>query len=164
MPLHSLSKFSPTALVFIDYDGVLQTSALPDFKDFEFLPAFEAILREFPGVGVGISSTHRVGFPLETLRKLYSPDIRHRIIGATPDLVEGRADGGRFKEIEAFRISEGVESLPWLAIDDEGHLFPPDCPSLLLTSRYGGFHEGVQFQLREWLSHHAGAQAPTPLP
>lgn len=138
-------------LIFLDYDGVLQTSALPDFIDFEFLPALERILREFPKVDVVISSTHRYGFPLSTLKKLYSADLQGRVIGATPDLPEGRADGGRYAEIQKYLENTGQQSRPWIAIDDEYHLFPTNCPNLLVTSRYLGFDEATQKELRQRL-------------
>lgn len=147
--------FSPAVLVAIDYDGVLQTSALPDFIDFEFLPRFESVLRDFPTAGVLISSTHRYGFSLDTLRQLYSPDIRPRVIGATPDLAVGRAEGGRYLEIQSFVSNQFSSSLPWIALDDEAHLFPANCSNLLLTNRFWGLTEEIEAKLRDWLLKHS---------
>lgn len=143
--------FVPSCLIFIDYDGVLQTSALPDFIDFEFLPRFEAVLRDFPSAGVVIGSTHRCGFDLATLRRIYSADIQPRVIGANPDLPEGRAQNGRYSESLVFLAEAGLVSTPWIAVDDEVHLYPRDCPNLLPTNKYCGFTEDVEAELRTWL-------------
>jgi hypothetical protein len=139
-------------LLILDYDGVVQTPALPDFRDFEHLPRLEAVLRDFPGVGVIVGSTHRIGVALPYLRSVYSPDIQERVLGATPDLIEGRADGGRYLEIQACLRACNWLGRPWLSLDDEWHLYPGECPELILTSKYGGFDKYAEERLRERLT------------
>jgi hypothetical protein len=138
----------PLVLLFLDYDGVLQTPALPDFIDFEFLPRFERLLREYPQVGVVVTSTHRDGASLRQLQMLYSRDIQPRVIGATPDLIDGRKDGGRYQEILAYLQATGWAAKPWIALDDDAWLYPQGCPQLLLTSKYEGFDDLIEEELR----------------
>lgn len=142
----------PAALIFLDYDGVLQTPRLRDWRDFEFLPAFERVLRDFPTVGVVLTTTHRLGRSLDTLRRVYSEDIRAQIVGATPDLICGDADCGRYEEIQQYLREAGRLDTPWVALDDIARLYPRNCPELILCSPYGGFDEMVEEALRARLT------------
>jgi len=138
-------------LLFLDYDGVLQTPRRAQWREFEFLPQLEAILRDYPGLAVVISSTHRYQKSLETLRLAYSTDIASRVVGATPDLPLGNADGGRFEEIRQWRSANACERIPFIALDDEPRLYPRECEELFLLSPYGGLDDFAAERLRESL-------------
>jgi hypothetical protein len=140
------------ALVFLDYDGVIQTPKRSNWRDFEYLPAFEAVLRDFPEVGVVLTTTHRFGRTLDTLRRPYSEDIRHRIIGGTPDLICGDADGGRYEEILQWLKDGRMQHLPWIALDDVARLYPKECPQLLRCNPYAGFDEFLEEEFRARLN------------
>ena len=139
------------ALIFLDYDGVLQRPKVSNWIDFEFLPEFESVLRDFPHVGVVLSTTHRFGRSLATLRGVYSEDVRFQIVGATPDLICGDADGGRCEEIQQWLKDFDLRHLPWVALDDQPRLFPKDCPQLLRCSPYAGLDEDIVVELRHRL-------------
>lgn len=138
-------------LLFVDYDGVVQRPAIGEFSDFEFLPQLEQVLRDYPNIGMVPSTTHREDASLAQMRMLYSPDVQHRIVGTTPVLVEGRADGGRHAEICAFLDSVDWRTRPWLALDDDARLYPKGCPQLIQTWKYGGFDEIIEEMLRSRL-------------
>lgn len=138
-------------LLFLDYDGVLQTPRRAHWREFEFLPQLESILRRYPGLAVVVSSTHRYQKSLESLRLAYSADVAARVVGATPDLPLGNADGGRFEEIRQWRCANACEQVPFLALDDEPRRYPRECKELFLLSPYGGLDDFAAERLREAL-------------
>lgn len=142
----------PAVLIFLDYDGVLQTPKLRDWREFEFLPAFERVLRDFPKVGVVLTTTHRLGRSLDMLRRVYSEDVRAQIVGATPDLICGDDDEGRYEEVQQWLRESGRPNVPWVALDDIKRLYPKGCPELILCSPYGGFDEMIEDALRARLT------------
>jgi len=152
-----------SALIFLDYDGVLQTPKLSYWREFEYLPALESILRDYPDVGIVVSSTHRFGRTPETLRMPYAPDIRPRVLGGTPDLVCGDADGGRFDEIRQWLDDNCAAHMPWVALDDERRRFPDECANLMWVSPYGGFDDFQEEELRERLDGLLAQPAATSL-
>lgn len=140
------------ALIFLDYDGVIQTPKLAFWREFEYLPALENVLRDYREVGVVLTTTHRLGRNIETLRTVYASDVRAQVIGATPDLICGDADGGRYEEICGWLREEGMETTPWIALDDLPRLYPKNCPQLLRCNPYAGFDGVVEKTLRDWLA------------
>lgn len=129
---------SPPVVLFLDFDGVVQTPALDDWQEMEHCEGLRALLASIPELEVVITSTHREGRNLPTLRALLPQDIAPRVVGATPVTALGRADGGRQAEIEAW-LQERAAAATWAAVDDERHLYAPDCPGLVLTNKYVGW-------------------------
>ena len=138
-------------VLFLDFDGVLQTSHLPEYIDMEFAGPLAQWLEKAQDVRVVVTSTHREGRDLRSLRKFVPLALRPYIIDATPVDAEGRAYGGRQRECEDWlRLHPEVTN--WAAIDDEVHLFDEDCGWLIACSRYYALgHEHSAEQLRHWL-------------
>lgn len=145
--------------LFTNFEGVLHTPALDDFIEFEFLPELENVLRDYPQVFVVVMSEVRNSATIHQLREPFSPDIRPRIMGVTPELVTGRArETGRVSEIEAYLKEIGGAHLPWVAIDFDALVYPPEFPRLVLTHRYIGFNEDSAAELRAKLDAIVGPQ------
>lgn len=122
--------------VCLDFDGVLHPESF-DATPFCYLPLFESVLRENPEAGVVLTTPWRMDHDFARLREIFSPDLRHRIVGAAPLLELGLGDGGRFLEISAFFEKNWLEGSPFVIVDDDPRLFPEDCPELLLTDSSG---------------------------
>lgn len=133
-------------ILFLDFDGVLHPRA-PGKRLFSNLARLEAMLREFEFVEVVITSTWREDMPFDKLQELFSPDIRPRIIGATPvmeiEFPAGPA-GSRQEEILSFLEQGNHKNRSWLALDDEERLFRPDCPNLIKCQTQLGFEESAE--------------------
>jgi hypothetical protein len=132
--------------LFLDFDGVLHPLfPRADFTDaenqhFAFVPRLEQLLRAHPHVLVVISSTWRVRRDLDTLREPFSPDIRRRIVGKTPVLVDrsdGRERGHRQKEVERWLAEYAAPGAPWVALDDDDRLYREDAPLVVAHDRVG---------------------------
>jgi len=124
-------------ILFVDFDGVLHPANAPVGADTDFccLPLLEDWLRQYMQVNIVISSSWRELMTIEKLRKLFSEDIRHRVVDVCPNLP-------REKEFEFIRHAEILAWLensqhqgPWLALDDAAHLFPPSCKELIVCQR-----------------------------
>lgn len=141
-------------ILFLDIDGVLHPRA-PGPHLFSNLARLEGVLRDFEFVDVVISSNWREDMSLEQLQALFSPDIRHRIIGATPVIeIEFPAGphGTREAEILWFLEQDGHKGRPWIALDDEEKLFTPDCANLIKCSTLIGLDENAEKTMRELLA------------
>jgi hypothetical protein len=123
--------------VFLDFDGVLRraSSARSRFEK-DCLDAFETAIRSLPDARIVITSTWRLGIPLEQLRSLFSADVAQRIVGATPDLVEDETHA-RYKEIQLYLRKRNAEGESWIAIDDQPEHFPQHAPVLITDSDEG---------------------------
>lgn len=138
---HEVSRATERGpLLFLDFDGVLQTPALEGWLTMELTGGLENLIRQNPLLQVVVTSTHREGKTLEDLRLLLPKQIGARVIGATEVSATGRANGGRQLEIENWlERHEGFSS--WAAVDDEPHLFRTGCPWLITTNKYLGWSE-----------------------
>jgi hypothetical protein len=110
-------------ILFLDFDGVLHPLECSPGERFGCLQRLEALLREpaCAHVRIVVSSTWREAYTLEDLREFFSPDIRARVIGATPCL-SGQCT--RFEEIRAYLNGEPAGA-QWCAVDDISEGFPP---------------------------------------
>lgn len=149
-----LTAERPTAqILFLDFDGVLQTPALDDWQEMELCDELIAILEEFPHLSIVVSSTHREGRNLAGVRRLLPDKIAQRVIGFTPVTPRGRAAGGRQTEIELW-LAAHPEKVVFAAVDDETHLFQADCDWLVPTHPLIGWNFDTTYYLRLKLNHY----------
>jgi hypothetical protein len=112
--------------LFVDFDGVLHPHQRGTLAN---LPLLEAFLRRHPSIEVVITSTWRMQHSLEELQEYFSEDLRHRVVGVVPFI--NRTPFSRFQEVQAYLAEQAP--CRWAALDDEAHLFPPDCRNLVHT-------------------------------
>lgn len=129
-------------LIYLDFDGVLHSVTRRN-GSFEFLHAFETVLREYPQVEVVVSSSWRESATLDEMRDWFSDDVRHRIVGVTPVL----AGQPRVAEVLAHRASSGRLD-PFLVIDDAVDQFPENWESLLACNPNSGLDLAKRTELR----------------
>lgn len=122
-------------VLFLDVDGVLHPHQRGTL---ELLPLLEEFLRAHPHVRVVISSTWRMQHSLEDLREFFATDVQHQIEGLTPFI--NQTPFSRFQEIQAYLAEGGPRA--WCALDDESHLFPPNCANLAHTEAGVGVTPG----------------------
>ncbi|WP_019467534.1 HAD domain-containing protein [Dyella japonica] len=124
--------------ILLDFDGVLHPKDGGPETYFVDLPAFEAVLREFPGVAVVIASSWRHTQTLDALRSYFSSDLRARIVDVTPDIPQAAGDtdrGTRHKEAMAWLERNAEPGMTWIAVDDMPHLYDPS--ALVVVTRDG---------------------------
>jgi len=120
----------PATLLALDFDGVLhpvfpradRTDA--ENRHWSCLPALEAVLRDFPDVGVLVTSSWRTQREWSWLVDRFSPDIRPRLLGATPVLA-ANGQGSRHDEVEAWLAAKGRTGEAWVGLDDVPDLYRP---------------------------------------
>ncbi|MFC3106848.1 HAD domain-containing protein [Undibacterium arcticum] len=150
-------------ILFLDFDGVLHPDPCDEGERFSRLPAFEALMRDFPAVEIVVSSSWRVARTLDDLRAFFATDIAQRIIGVTPpdsrefpELAQIIGPGYfRQIEIEAWIRHFGRAREPWLVLDDRAYLFRPFLPNLILCDGDTGLTPAVEEKLRQKLNHHS---------
>ncbi len=117
---------------FLDFDGVLHPAGVLDESYMVDLPAFEEVLRRYKErVQVVVSSDWRKYETIGQLRARFSEDLRHLVVGVTPQL-----EGNRQSECEAW-LRENAPGAHWLAVDDDLRGFSPGCPQLFLVPKTG---------------------------
>jgi hypothetical protein len=139
-------------LLFLDIDGALH----PVGGDYSFssrffshLPLLEGLLREFGSVDVVISSDWRRAESIEQLQRYFSADIRHRIIGATPQTDPNAAVHHRRQlEIQAWLDGNGRSDAEWVALDDWPSNFEAGFTRLVLTDPKRAFDQDSFQELR----------------
>jgi hypothetical protein len=154
MPIHHAPGRAGDSsdLLFLDVDGVLHP-VVTDYsfssRFFSHLPRLEEILREFTSVDVVISSDWRRAESIEQLQRYFSADIRHRIIGATPQIDPGVAVHNRRQlEIQAWLDGNGRSDAEWVALDDWPSHFEAGFERLVLTDPKRAFDEDSVQELR----------------
>lgn len=139
-------------LLFLDVDGVLH----PVGADYSFSSRFfshllllEELLREFQSVEVIISSDWRLAESIERLQQYFSNDIRHRIIGATPQIdPDVVVHNRRQLEIQAWLDGNGRHDAEWVALDDWPSHFEVGFARLVLTDPKRAFDQDSFQELR----------------
>ena len=121
---NSTQQVVAAPVIFLDFDGVLH---IRQRGTLDRIALLEAFLHAHPTVQVVISSTWRMQESLEELALYFAPSLRCRIEGVTP--IGTQTPYSRFLEIQTYLAGE---RRLWCALDDEGSLFPPDCPQLVL--------------------------------
>lgn len=141
-----------TALIFLDFDGVLHPAVAGSHR-FIHVKALEAVIREPIEQGhlrIVISSDWRKTSTLSELRVRFSSDVASAIIGTTPVFNDPGLDslrtaesqsvagyeprnqhlGIRQREIMQWRAHNAPDST-WVALDDNPELFTPLCENLI---------------------------------
>ena len=108
-------------VVFLDFDGVLHPANCRAAQLFSNLPRRQRALTEYPEVRIVVSSSWRQGRTLLWLRERLG-GFGARVVGVTPTLPYQRDWPHRGFECTRW-IAENAPHVPWLAIDDEPHLF-----------------------------------------
>lgn len=119
-------------LLFLDFDGVLHPGLAGTFI---YLPMLEDYLRAQPSIGVVLSTSWRQQESFPKLLEIFSPDIRSRIVGATPTFPD--SPEVRYCEILAW-LRANRFSGPWVALDDDTSLFPNFCDNLVVCLTHRG--------------------------
>ncbi|KVP96418.1 hypothetical protein WJ97_11045 [Burkholderia ubonensis] len=125
MPSYTLTM--QPKLIFLDFDGVLHPCTAGTFI---YVGRFQAFLRQHPCLRVVLSTSWRNDHAWDDLMALFSPDMRERFVGATPQLSE-TLPAAREQEIQAWLRAHGCERVPWVAVDDDVSLFTPGCQRLV---------------------------------
>ncbi|MGJ7554057.1 HAD domain-containing protein [Variovorax sp. RB2P76] len=154
MPIHDAPSRAGDSsdLLFLDVDGVLHpVGADYSFSSrfFSHLPRLEELLREFRSVDIVISSDWRLAESIEQLQQYFSDDIRHRIIGATPQIDPSVVVRHRRQlEIQAWLDGNGRHDAEWVALDDWPSSFDAGFARLVLTDPKRAFDQDSFQELR----------------
>lgn len=150
-------------LLFFDFDGVLHPHDAGDVRDVDGMMEFVSVrddaplfcrlpllidaLRDHQDVRIVISSSWRRLYERHELRAFLG-ELADRYLAEIPHL----AGHNRHDEIVCFIRENELETVPWLALDDDPENFPVSCPNVLWTNPETGIEpESVQ-QLRRWLA------------
>lgn len=123
-------------ILFLDFDGVLHAPNCRAAHLFAHLARLEAVLMDFPEVAIVVSSSWRERRTLAQLREPFAIEMRERVVGSTPLLRFQREQPHRGLECTTW-LAQNAPDAPWLAIDDEAHLFGPNHRVLVCDSRIG---------------------------
>jgi len=149
--------------IFLDIDGVLvpekkfdRPVSQDDYmkSDPDCLNKFENVLRRFTEAKVVISSSWREIFPFEVIPPLFSPDIKARIVGATPLLETKIIHNFKFlrhQEVLEYLRQNQSEGSTWVAVDDIPEHYAPNAP-VIATDPYIGFDDNSAKKLTQYLS------------
>ncbi|MEX3984252.1 HAD domain-containing protein [Paraburkholderia sp. EG287A] len=119
--------------LFVDFDGVLHPGLAGTLC---YRDRLEAFLLEHTDIGVVLSTSWRLHYTHDELRRLFSSSIRERIVGVTPALPDStRAQ--RYSEIQVWLRRHGG-GRRWAALDDDETLFPAFCDELVLCDSARG--------------------------
>lgn len=154
------AKPSDLAALMLDFDGVLQTPALDDWREMEHCDELQRLLDDLPSLRIVVTSSHREGRTLADLQSMLPEPIAQRVIGSTPVTALGRARGGRQREVEQW-LAQHPQVRRYAAVDDEPSLYDRGCPWLAVTNPRLGWSEDTTEQLRQLLGEPRQAQPST---
>lgn len=145
-------------LLFLDFDGVLHGLGEPPFVR---LPRLESILRDHPRVEVVLSTSWREAYGLEKLKRLFSPNMRGRVIGQTPVIDDPYTPAGyrrhhRYREVMLYLEREQIDGRPWLALEDDRSNFPENLPNVVWCRDTTGLDDAAVARLRGLLASLSG--------
>lgn len=150
----------PSEVLFLDFDGVLQTPGVEGWQEMEHCEGLQALLNLRPSLHVVVASSHREGRTVADVRLMLHPAIAQRVIDVTPVLPLGRANGGRQVEIETW-LAQHPSVTKWASVDDEAFLYSRNCDWLVRTHPHVGWCEGNTNQLLEVLTGKTGQPTMT---
>ena len=155
--------------LFLDFDGVLHREPCLGENAFYRLPLIEQILQDFPQVQIVVTSAWRLDWTTEAeavagLREHFSPSLRDRLVGATPD----------FREVDPTTAPDGLGAYlrewecmdwlrknrpagtPYLTLDNRHWWFRPNNPHLMIVDGDDGFLPENESEFRARLKASAG--------
>ena len=129
-------------LLFLDFDGVLRRKQAPLYRlEASLVERLAAVLREYPEVGIVVTSSWTDAYSLDHIKGLFPSDLALRILGKTPR-VRGDVEHARYREVLAYLRRSGMAT-PWVALDDDPLHYPENAPVVLLDPETGLDAEGV---------------------
>lgn len=146
-------------VMFLDFDGVTHQDPGWNAEPFCRLPLIEAVLRDFAGVDIVISSSWREHHSLDEIRGFFAADMAPRVVGFTPSIKAPSSDWmpgfvpthEREWDIETWMKANRPWGTPWLAVDDRDWWFSPGSSNLLLTKAAVAFTEANAEELRQMI-------------
>jgi len=145
-------------ILFLDYDGVLHPDPCPEeHRLFENAERLADALKEFPEVGIVLSTSWRnVRSEKELVEPLPAP-LRARVLGFTPRFGEFAATACRMPyrrhaECEQWLMIHDMADVPWWALDDRAYWFAPYCENLIQCDARTGFDERARAHLTSTLT------------
>jgi len=151
--MRPLAPRSDGLILFLDFDGVLHPDPCPDrARLFENAPRLAALLEDFPGVGVVLSTSWRTVRSEQELLAALPPSLRQRVLGMTPRCSDfspapGRLPFRRHAECEQWLRLHGMDDSAWIALDDRAEWFAPYCENLVECNPRVGFDERARARL-----------------
>lgn len=123
--------------VFLDFDGVMRRLTSRPFRfDSDCQERFENVLRSHPGARVVVVSAWRLGLSLESLRRLFSPDIAPRVVGVTPESSD-LTGAYRHREVLGYLERNAAPGDPWVVVDDDAAHYPSGVRLVAPDPRHG---------------------------
>jgi hypothetical protein len=132
-------------ILFLDYDGVLHPDPCTDAaRLFERAPRLAEALEPFPEVGIVLSTAWRTARPAEELLDPLPAALRSRVLGMNPKFSDCIVPAAlvpyrRQAECEHWLHLNGMQDLPWWALDDRPEGFIPYCENLVECRSQRGF-------------------------
>jgi hypothetical protein len=136
-------------VLMLDIDGVLHPAQAGTLI---YLPSLERWLREQPLVDVVIASNWRDTHTLDELRAFFSPELRWRVIGTTPNMPDAT------REDEILALVDEHDICCWVAVDDRPQEFPRTASTHLVATEY---FDGITAQTLVQLSAKIILLSPT---
>lgn len=121
-------------LIYCDIDGVLHRwpCKVEEMFNSVCIGLLDRTLRD-RNVGIVITSTWRLEWPLETLTARLGP-LGPRVVGVTPEIEDPFVHHTRYQEVLSHWNQQDPTPARWVAIDDEPGRYPTDLPNLILTN------------------------------
>lgn len=138
-------------VLFIAYDGVLQTPALDDWMEMEHSHALEQLLERRPNLRLVVAATQLETSSEEEVVEMLPEALRARVIGAIPTHPQGRSAGGREALILQWLAAYGKVAR-WVAVDYEALLYERGCPWLVQTHKWMGWDDFTTEQVEALLN------------
>jgi len=124
--------------VFLDFDGVLRPQgAFASRLNADCAAHFADAVLGIKGARIVVSSTWRLVYGLEALRRFFPAALRPLVEGATPDLGREYDEHVRHHECFAYLARRGLHGTRWIAVDDNADEFRPGAPLLLVDAARG---------------------------
>jgi hypothetical protein len=127
LPNGRLIRSPSEYVLMLDIDGVLHQAQSGTLL---YLPMLEDWLRAYSAVDVIISSNWKDCYFFDQLAKMFSEDVRNRVIGTTPTIENAK----REQEILALVTQYNIRR--WVALDDTPEGFPTTADQHLIATNY----------------------------
>ena len=140
-------RLPPGAVVlFLDFDGVLHRA---ENGSFEWMGNLDAMAARIPSLAIVLSTNWRINASRDYLLEPFTPSLRGKVCGSTPDLSDGEAFQ---RQRECVAWAKENAAVRYVAVDDDISLFRPDCEFLFLTDRYVGLDPVTASRLEAFIN------------